>query len=87
MQRLAASDLVLHFLSMSHKTNSSLTLYEFAYTANAMVKSNNLLIDTSVTSLGRQFDFNDVDYQVQPCNVYKRRRYIGFTTNGRSKHT
>ena len=39
-----------------------------------------------MTSFVRQFDFHDVIYHIQPCNVENRRHNV-FTTIGRSKHT
>ena len=36
---------------------------------------------------GRQFDFHDVIYHVQPCNVDNRQHNIVFTTGGHSKRT
>ena len=32
-------------------------------------------------SFGRQFDFHDVIYYIQPCNVDNRRYNVKFTTN------
>ena len=40
---------------------------------------------TGVTSFGRQFDFHDVIYHIQPCNIDNRWHNIVFTTNGRYK--
>ena len=38
-----------------------------------------------MSSFGRQFDYHDAIYQVQPCYVDNRRRNVDFTTNGLSK--
>ena len=38
-------------------------------------------------SFGRQVDFHDVIYHIQPRNVDNRRRNVVFTTNVRSKRT
>ena len=35
-----------------------------------------------MTAIGRQFDFHDVIYNIQPCNVDNRWRNVAFTTNG-----
>ena len=40
---------------------------------------------TSVTSFGSQFDFNDVTYHIEYCNVDTRRCNVVFTTIVRSK--
>ena len=34
-----------------------------------------------MTSFGRQFDFHDVIYHIQSCNVDNRRRNVISTTN------
>ena len=59
-----------------------------------MVKFSDLLVDksmhtdraqTGLTSFGHQFDFHDVIYLIQPCNVDNKQRDVVFTTDGRSK--
>ena len=58
-----------------------------------MVKFSDLLFDKSLHGLDtdwrdvirRRFDFHDVIYHIQPCNVDDTRRNVVFTTSGRSK--